>query len=82
MHVSADFAPYGAERDRRVAGALGAIPLVADGLSLRRQPAPAQDGRGKLVQGVHALLPRLAATRLARSGAERPPPDRLVGGAE
>jgi len=31
VHISADFAPYGAERDRRVARALGSIPLVATG---------------------------------------------------
>ena len=31
VHVSADFAPYGADRDRRVAAALGPIPLVETG---------------------------------------------------
>ena len=31
VHVSADFGPYGTERDKRVAAALGAIPLVATG---------------------------------------------------
>ncbi len=31
VHVSADFGPYGAERDRKVASALGSIPLVATG---------------------------------------------------
>ena len=31
VHVSADFGPYGAQRDRRVAAALGSIPLVQTG---------------------------------------------------
>ena len=31
VHVSADFGPYGAARDRRVAKALGTVPLVATG---------------------------------------------------
>jgi deoxyribodipyrimidine photo-lyase len=31
VHVTADFAPYGAIRDRRVASALGKVPLVATG---------------------------------------------------
>lgn len=31
VHISADFAPYGAARDRRVADALGAVPLVPTG---------------------------------------------------
>jgi deoxyribodipyrimidine photo-lyase len=31
VHISADFAPYGSARDRRVAGALGSIPLVPTG---------------------------------------------------
>ena len=31
VHVSADFAPYGAARDERVAGALGDTPLVRTG---------------------------------------------------
>ena len=31
VHVSADFAPYGSARDRRVADALGPVPLVATG---------------------------------------------------
>ncbi|WGY00217.1 deoxyribodipyrimidine photo-lyase [Nocardioides sp. QY071] len=31
VHVSADFGPYGAARDNRVAEALGAVPLVATG---------------------------------------------------
>jgi deoxyribodipyrimidine photo-lyase len=31
VHITADFAPYGSVRDRRVAKALGAVPLVATG---------------------------------------------------
>ena len=31
VHISADFAPYGAQRDRRVAAALGDVPIVATG---------------------------------------------------
>ena len=31
VHISADFAPYGAQRDERVAAALGEVPLVATG---------------------------------------------------
>jgi deoxyribodipyrimidine photo-lyase len=31
VHVSADFGPYGTERDQRVAAALGSIPLVQTG---------------------------------------------------
>ena len=31
VHISADFAPYGAQRDQRVAAALGDVPLVATG---------------------------------------------------
>jgi deoxyribodipyrimidine photo-lyase len=31
VHISADFAPYGAQRDHRVAAALGEVPLVATG---------------------------------------------------
>ena len=31
VHISADFGPYGAARDRRVAGALGEVSLVATG---------------------------------------------------
>lgn len=31
VHVSADFAPYGADRDRRVAAALGPTPLIPTG---------------------------------------------------
>jgi deoxyribodipyrimidine photo-lyase len=31
VHISADFGPYGAARDRRVADALGSIPLVSTG---------------------------------------------------
>jgi deoxyribodipyrimidine photo-lyase len=31
VHISADFGPYGSARDRRVAKALGAVPLVATG---------------------------------------------------
>jgi deoxyribodipyrimidine photo-lyase len=31
VHVSADFGPYGAARDRRVAASLGSVPLVATG---------------------------------------------------
>lgn len=31
VHLSADFGPYGAARDRRVREALGSIPLVATG---------------------------------------------------
>jgi deoxyribodipyrimidine photo-lyase len=31
VYISADFAPYGARRDRRVGDALGAVPLVATG---------------------------------------------------
>ncbi|HTN78719.1 MAG TPA: deoxyribodipyrimidine photo-lyase [Acidimicrobiales bacterium] len=31
VHITADFAPYGSARDRRVAQALGAVPLMATG---------------------------------------------------
>lgn len=31
VHISADFAPYGARRDERVAAALGDVPLIATG---------------------------------------------------
>ena len=31
VHISADFAPYGAQRDERVDAALGEVPLVATG---------------------------------------------------
>jgi deoxyribodipyrimidine photo-lyase len=31
VHITADFAPYGSGRDRRVAKALGAVPLIATG---------------------------------------------------
>ena len=31
VHISADFTPYGAARDQRVAAALGEVPLVATG---------------------------------------------------
>ena len=31
VHISADFAPYGAQRDKRVVAALGPVPLVATG---------------------------------------------------
>jgi deoxyribodipyrimidine photo-lyase len=31
VHISADFAPYGAQRDERVVAALGEVPLVATG---------------------------------------------------
>jgi deoxyribodipyrimidine photo-lyase len=47
VHVSADFAPYGAERDRRVAGALGAVPLVQTGSPYAVSPPRLKTAAGR-----------------------------------
>jgi deoxyribodipyrimidine photo-lyase len=47
VHVTADFAPYGSVRDRRVAKALGSVPLVATGSPYAAAPGEVlkPDGR-------------------------------------
>ena len=46
VHVSADFAPYGAARDERVAGALGDTPLVRTGSPYAVAPGRVTKGDG------------------------------------
>ena len=68
VHITADFAPYGSDRDRRVAKALGPVPLIATGspytAASRRDP----EARRPPVQGVHPLLPIVARPRLRAAG--------------
>jgi len=46
VHVSADFGPYGAERDRRVEEALGEVPLVRTGSPYAVAPGRLTTGSG------------------------------------
>lgn len=46
VHVSADFGPYGSARDRRVADALGSVPLVATGSPYAVSPPRLTTGAG------------------------------------
>lgn len=50
VHVSADFGPYGAARDARVAEALGAVPLVATGSPYAVAPGRVLTGAGRPFQ--------------------------------
>ena len=47
VHITADFAPYGSDRDQRVAKALGAVPLIATGSPYAAAPGEVvkPDGR-------------------------------------
>jgi deoxyribodipyrimidine photo-lyase len=47
VHITADFAPYGSARDRRVAKALGPVPLIATGSPYAAAPGEVvkPDGR-------------------------------------
>jgi deoxyribodipyrimidine photo-lyase len=47
VHISADFGPYGAARDRRVAEALGRVPLVATGSPYAVSPGRLQTTTGE-----------------------------------
>jgi deoxyribodipyrimidine photo-lyase len=47
VHVSADFGPYGTERDRRVAAALDPIPLVPTGSPYAVSPHRLRTGGGQ-----------------------------------
>lgn len=47
VHISADFAPYGAARDERVAAALGGVPLVATGSPYAVAPGRLRTGAGQ-----------------------------------
>lgn len=47
VHVSADFAPYGAARDARVEDALGAVPLVRTGSPYAVAPGRLATGAGQ-----------------------------------
>ena len=46
VHVSADFGPYGAARDQRVAAALGDVPLVRTGSPYAVAPGRVTKGDG------------------------------------
>lgn len=50
VHVSADFAPYGAARDSRVAAALGEVPLVRTGSPYAVGPGRVLTGGGRPYQ--------------------------------
>ena len=60
VHITADFAPYGSARDRRVAKALGAVPLVATGSPYAAAPGEVLKPDGRPYAGVHPLLPIMA----------------------
>ncbi len=47
VHVSKDFGPYGAGRDRRVAAALGMVPLVPTGSPYAVSPGQVRTGAGE-----------------------------------
>jgi len=47
VHVSADFGPYGSLRDRRVARALGSVPLVRSGSPYAVPPGAVRTQSGK-----------------------------------
>jgi len=46
VHISKDFGPYGKERDRRVAAALGTVPLVPSGSSYAVSPGRLRSAAG------------------------------------
>lgn len=50
VHVSGDFGPYGATRDRRVATALGERPLIATGSPYAVAPGRVRTGAGSAFQ--------------------------------
>ena len=68
VHVSGDYSPFGRRRDDAVRDALGDVPLEATGSPYLVSPGPGHQGRRHAVQGVHAVLQRVAATRLAGAG--------------
>lgn len=47
VHLSKDFGPYGAERDRRVAAALGEVPLVPTGSPYAVSPGKVRTAAGE-----------------------------------
>ena len=68
VHVSADFGPYGARARRRGRATRSATcALVRTGSPYAVAPGRVRQGRRHAVQGLHAVLPRLARARLART---------------
>jgi deoxyribodipyrimidine photo-lyase len=73
VHISADFAPYGAARDRRVADALGTVPLVATGSPYAVSPPRISSKTGQ---------PYKVFTPFFRAWREHGWPDPVPSGAE
>ena len=69
VHVSADFTPFGRRRDDAVRDALGDMALEASGSPYLVSPGRVVKDDGDALQGVHAVLRRVAQARLA--GARR-----------
>ena len=69
VHVSADFGPYGRAATKRSESALGGCAAGADRLALRRRTRARPEVRRQPVQGLHAVLPCLVRTGLARTAA-------------
>ena len=67
VHISADYGPYGRERDEAVEEALGDIELVRSGSPYAVTPGRVRKARRHTVQGVHAVPQRLAATTAGAS---------------
>ena len=74
VHVSGDYTPFGRRRDAgRAARPLGdGVPLEATGSPYLVSPGRVTKGDGNAVQGVRAVLHRVAEARLARAREDRP----------
>ena len=70
VHVAADYGPYGRQRDAAVERALAehGIELVRTGSPYAVAPGRVDHGRGRPLQGLHAVQPGLGRARLARPG--------------